>query len=528
MSKKLTNREEFDLYLEGFESNPLFWGRIYFKHHFRNHSPKFHVDLLIDSVNERYLAVAAPRESAKSTVLTFLHSIHGICFKKYRFIVIVQNTFSKAAGSLETIKKEFRENKRLKDTFPVTITRDAMGDSIFRHPDGFETRVLCKGNEQVGSVRGEKFGAYRPDLIIGDDIEDDELVRSPERRQQLKDEFNEALVPAGDREYCKYIFIGTILHDDSLMSELVSKDKYPEYKKLFFKALNEDKDNEWSLWEEKWTVEELQRMRGNKPSVFAKEYQNDPVSGLMAKFHKEDFRYWRIENLDYILFDKQARITSRGSLSTCKAAIACDLAWETKRESDYSVILSAFLTPQSDILVDHYTFKKGLRPHEIEEILFSLEARLRSITGTRVPIGFEKAKLEKVIRFLLREAMKRRNKWLLFKDLQWDADKVQRIVTRLEPRYAQHSLYHKQGMGELEHQLLRIPSGTHDDLPDALQGVVQLLQYPRGKVKPKAEDTEFEWWRKKAIEARLKPRKRYVFGNKANRRVKIPCKVAYR
>ena len=269
-------------------------------------------------------------------------------------------------------------------------------------------------------------------------------------------------------------------------------------------------------------------MRGDKSSVFAKEYQNDPVSGLMAKFHREDFRYWRVENLEYLLFDEQARITSRGSLSSCRAAIACDLAWEEKRESDYSVILSAFLTPQSDILIDYFTFKKGMRPHEIEEILFSLEERLRAVTGTTVPVGFEKAKLEKVIKHLLSQAMKQRNRWLVFKDLQWDADKIQRIVTRLEPRYSQHTIFHKQGMGELENQLLRVPSGTHDDLPDALQGVCQLLHYPKMKKKEEVVDDEFEWWRKQAIMAHTRSADRYVFGNKSVKGFEIPYKVAYR
>ena len=82
-------------------------------------------------------------------------------------------------------------------------------------------------------------------------------------------------------------------------------------------------------------------------------------------------------------------------------------------------------------------------------------------------------------------------------------------------------------MGDLEHQLLRVPSGTHDDLPDALQGLVQLLQFPRSKPKPKVEDDAFEWWRKQAIEYRTPRKKRYVFGNK-NKNWGIPARIAYK
>ena len=169
-----------------------------------------------------------------------------------------------------------------------------------------------------------------------------------------------------------------------------------------------------------------------------------------------------------------------------------------------------------------------MRPHEIEEILFSMEERLRSITGSSVFIGWEKAKLEKVMQFLLKEAMRKRNKWLIFKPLQWDTDKVQRILTRLEPRYAQHTIYHRRDMGELEHQLLRFPSGTHDDLPDALQGLVQLLQYPKTQRNIQEErDDEFEWWRKKALKLHKPDKKRFVFGRR-NKQFEIPAKVAYR
>jgi len=187
MTKNLsiTEQEQFrkdnETIHQSFIANPMGWGFIFFKHHFRDNSPWFHAKILTEALKHRFFAVQAPRESAKSTILTFLYAIWSICFKKKRFIVIVQNTYKKSATSLDTIKKEFKENAMLKQYFGVEIIRDAEGDAIFRHPDGFETRVLCKGTEQIGSIRGEKFGAYRPDLFIIDDLEDDEMVRNPER-----------------------------------------------------------------------------------------------------------------------------------------------------------------------------------------------------------------------------------------------------------------------------------------------------------------------------------------------------------
>lgn len=507
--------------LEEFRINPLMFGMYYFPEHFRLVPGKFHLEITKASVTERYLAVASPRGSAKSTILTFLRTIHGISFKEFRFVVIAQNTFSKAAESLETIKAEIKSNEKFKKDFGIKLVRDSVGDSIFKHRDGLEMRILCKGADQIGSLRGEKFRAYRPDLIIIDDLEDDEMVRNPERRLDLKNMFDEALVPCGEAGKVRILAIGTPLHDDSLVAKLIGSDFYQEYKKIVYKARYEVGEERFSLWPQKWTLEQLDWLEREKPAVFAKEYQCDPTSGMNVTFSSDNFRYWKIEEGNYILLGKTGEVVSRGRLSDCKAAIACDLAWEEDKTADFSVILPAFLTPHSEILVDEYVCKKGLRPHEIEEILFNLEARYQSLTGGSVPIGFEKAKLEKVIKHLLKEAMVKRNKYLIFKDLLWDKDKVTRIETRLEPRYMNHTIYHKTGMGDLEYQLTRFPNGTHDDLPDALQGVVQLLEYPKKIKQEEAREDLFMKLRQRAIDSKKHVKKTYVFGN--IKTAKIPC-----
>ena len=492
------------------EANPMVWGHYFFQRHFRMKTPAFHVDIIRAAMRHRHVAIAAPRESSKSTLLNFLYPFHGIMFKRFHFIILLSNTFKKAAMALDTIKNELKDNEKLKASLavPIQITKDAEGDSEFRHPGGYMVKVLCKGVDQIGSIRGVKFGAYRPDLIIVDDVEDDELVKNPMRRQELQNNVDEALMPAGEAEKCQFIWIGTILHDDSQLAKLVIHEgKYNEYHKMFYQAhLNVKTDHESSLWPEKWTVERLNELMADKPLVYAKEYQNDPVAGRAQLFQEEDFRYWKAEHGRYWLFDRNSvQAIGSGSLLDCKAAIACDLAWEDKRMADYTVILPGFLTPQSEILVWPYIAKKGMRPYEIEEILFHLVARLEALTRSRVPIGMEKAKLEKVMRWMLREAMKRRNKWLILKDLIWDGDKIQRVEVRLSARYNQHAIFHQQGMGELEHQLLRFPSAAHDDLPDALQGLVQMLQFPKGMKKQAEPDDLFMQLRKFAKMSRKAP-----------------------
>jgi hypothetical protein len=467
--------------------------------------PRFHIDICNAAETNEHLAVAAPRGSAKSTILAFLKPLHSVLFKRKRFILLISNTFTKAILTLQSMKIAVQKNRKIIDFFPnITLAKDSEGDTEFVHPDGYTTKVLCRGVDQLGATRGVKFGDYRPDLIIGDDMEDDELVRSPERRLQLQSDFDDALIPTGDRN-TQYIFIGTILHDDSQLAKLVSEKNYPEYHKLVYRARNEVGGVVTSLWPEKWSVEQLNKMEKEKPTTFAKEMQNDPVAGANQRFKKENFRVWRQEGSDYILTNEFGEYTVRGSMANCVPAIACDLAWKEKRESDSCAILPGYLTPNSEILIEDYIHEKGLKPNDIAEHLFVMADRMQKLTGMSPAIGFEKAMLENVTKWFLKQEMRRRNKFLVTKELVWDADKITRIETRLIPRYAQHVIYHKRGMGDLEYQLERFPYGAHDDLPDAEQGLVQLLQFPRSFKKAEAVDDEFEWWRKQAIEAKKAP-----------------------
>lgn len=513
-----------------FENNPIIFGKWYFPHHFRDRSPYFHWIIIKESYDNPFFACEAPRGSAKSTILAFLKPIHRIAFKQKRFIVIVQNTYKKSVNTLESIKDEIRWNEKLREDFGITLEKDSEGDSIFRSRDGFRTRVLCKGVEQIGSIRGEKFGAYRPDYILCDDMEDDEMVKSAERRQSLKELYDNALIPAGDIKNLDVDVIGTILHDDSHMAALVSTGEYTEYRKLFFKARFENivSDSRESLWPERWTVAELDEMERLKPEAFAKEMQGDPSSGSLETIRRSDFRQWRIEENQAVLYGADGEVHSRWALRECRAGVGIDLAWEEKKSSDFAAIVPGIITPANDLLIDTYICKRGLRPDEFENIVFDMSDRYELLTGKRVCFGFEKAKLEKVMKWFLQESMKRRGKYLWFKDIAWGTqDKVERIMFRVANRYAQHSIYHKRGMGDLENQLIRLRSAAHDDLADALAMLPEMLSYAPTKQKEKQKEDVFKFLQRNTVGWRNKNQRtsRYIFGAKVRPSV-VDAKVS--
>ena len=341
---------------------------------------------------------------------------------------------------------------------------------------------MCKGVEQIGSIRGEKFGAYRPDDIVGDDMEDDEMVKSAERRQSLRDLYKDVIKYCGDKA-TEVDIVGTILHDDSLIARMMSSTDYRKYRKLFFPAKfkAEDTGEYESIWPEKWSIEELNEMEKEDPESFAKEMQGDPSSGSLETIRREDFRQWNIVEGQAVLYDDMGGVSARWNLRDCRAAVGIDLAWEDKKANDFAAIVPGLITPANDLLVDTYLNKKGLRPDEFEKIIFDMDARYSAMTGKRVCFGFEKAMLEKLMKWFLKEAMKRTGVFLQFKDISWGTtDKVARIMYRMANRYSQHSVYHRRGMGDLENQLIRLRSAAHDDLCLVGETIIQTL---RGKVK---------------------------------------------
>jgi len=534
MAKRVERREEYDgkslkiigTLKERIERSPIDFGLFAFQEtHFRQTFSMMHRRLLaaaaavVDGmpVNPR-LVIAAPRGHGKTTCLSFLLVCYWVVFKKKRHIVILQATLSKATDALSTVKYEVSNNPLLK-VFGIEVIKDTTEEAIFEHRDGFRIRIVCKGYEQMGKIRGEKFIAWRPDAVLVDDLDDDKTVQNPELRAECERIFNDAVDPAIDYQSGgQLIFIGTILHDDCLIAKLISPNQYFNFKKYRFQALNVDGDgNEFALWPEKYSIEDLKEIERHDPIKFAKEYQNDPISGARRQFYESDFRRWTIQNGYAVLYNDDGSALASYALTDCKAAIGCDLAWSEKKEADYSVLMPGILTPNDEILLDDYVAKKGLRPDEFERILFDMVKKYEKMTGYVVPVGFEKAALEKVVKWLLGKAMRDRNKYLILKDIKWDKDKISRIVTTLQPRYVNHTIFHRANFGEYEHQLLRIPSGTHDDLPDAAHSTVKLLKFPKkGKVVEHTE-TEFEWLMNRHKRKMDSNRQPFVFGHKNQR-----------
>ncbi len=253
-------------------------------------SPAFHREMWdIAMSGSRRIAIAAPRSHAKSTAITLALTLFVFLFRFRRYGFIVSDTESQASQFLGDIKTELLENTELKETFGIKrIVKDAITDIIVECNDGHQFRIQALGAEQ--KVRGRKWRNLRPDYIVCDDLENDEMVESEQRREKFSSWFFKALVPSLSKKGMIFV-VGTILHMDSVLMNLMKNDTWVS--KLYTAHAGFD-DFSNLLWPEQWSEKELKLIRqefidGGRTEGYAQEYLNDPLAHSEAYFQREDF-----------------------------------------------------------------------------------------------------------------------------------------------------------------------------------------------------------------------------------------------
>ena len=236
------------------------------------------------------IAIAAPRAHAKSTAITHALTLFLFLFSKRKYGIIVSDTESQASQFLGDIKMELLENESLRDLFGIRrLIKDAVTDIVVECSDGYRFRITALGAEQ--KVRGRLWRKQRPDYIIVDDLENDEVVENDDRRKKLNNWFFKALVPSLSKTGI-IVVVGTILHMDSVLMRLMAN---RSWKHKLYKAHESFDDFSNCLWPEQWSADELKIKRqefidDGSPEGYAQEYLNDPIAHSEAFFKKEDFK----------------------------------------------------------------------------------------------------------------------------------------------------------------------------------------------------------------------------------------------
>jgi hypothetical protein len=173
---------------------------------------------ILDDDSIQLAAIAAPRGFGKTSLVNLAYPAKKILFREKKFIVPVSCTADQAMLQAENLKRELLTNKEIVNLFGEMRT-ETFSKETWITASG--TMVMPRGAGQ--QIRGFLFGRFRPDLIILDDLENSKEVDNPENRKKLKQWLFSDVLNSVDRSLnnWKILMIGTILHEDSLLANLI-------------------------------------------------------------------------------------------------------------------------------------------------------------------------------------------------------------------------------------------------------------------------------------------------------------------
>lgn len=462
---------------------------------------------------DRFVAIAAPRGFAKSTAITHCYALGALLFRERRFALIVSDTETQAVLFLQDIKKELQDNEDLIKLFrikrdangKVQFVKDSESDFIVECDDGWQFRLMAKGSEQ--KVRGLKWGSKRPDLIICDDLENDEIVLNKDRREKFRKWFYGALLPCRSDNGIVRV-VGTILHMDSLLERLMPetqlsgikrvkqlvREELKEYtavklpwKSVKYRAHNPDFSA--LLWserrDEEWLRSERQKyIEMGLPEIYAQEYLNVPLDESNAYFKRADFLAQRED-------DKTRAKTYY---------ITADLAISEDERADYSVFTVGGMDSDGILHVVH-SIRERLDGKEIVEIIMQLEKKFKPEA-----FGIEEGQISKSLGPFLRDLMVRSNQYVnlipmkhLSKDKMTRARSIQARMRAGAVKFDKEALWYQ----TLEDECLRFPRDKHDDQVDALAYLGLLIDKMVDALTPKEEEKEL--WDEEMVASGLQP-----------------------
>ncbi len=451
----------------------------YFPHYIRSpHKSELHRYLfkrlpeIVASTRSETDAIAAPRGEAKSTLVSQLFVLWCLVTGRKKYPVIVMDSIDQAYPMLEAIKAELEFNPRLSMDYP-----DACGQGRVWQSGTIVTRGDAKV-QVAGSgkkLRGLRHGPHRPDLCVLDDIENDEQVRNPDRRDKLQSWLTKTVLPLGGAA-AKFdvVYIGTILHYDSVLNRTLSNKMWRTAK---FRALLQwpDRMDLWDTWEAilcsdgeaeadvfhalhrtemetgaavSWLARPLvalMKIRARDGhDAFDSEYQNDPVAGDNAPF-AGCIQFWVNRLADWVFYG------------------ACDpsLGKAGASRDPSALLVGGFLRTTGVLDVVEAQIKKRLPDRIIEDVI-ELQGLYKCVLWVVETVQFQE--------FLRTELVKRsaaRGVPVPARAVQPIADKLLRIES-LQPHVRNGLIRLHPSQQTLIDQLRHFPKADHDDGPDAL------------------------------------------------------------
>lgn len=348
------------------------------------------------------------------------------------------------------------------------------------------------------------------DLAVLDDVITQKNAYTEEGRETVKTQYSylSSIEGTGADE----LIVGTRYHPLDLYSELIDKqmDDYDDEGNIlgadnFYEVLQYpvesigDGTGEF-LWprtkapDGKWygfNAKELaiKRLQYQNATYFRAQYYNDPHDVDSSPIQKSDFQYYDPKYLyqkDGYVFFKRERLN---------VVAAADFAYTVGKKSDYTAIVVIGVDGAGNYYILEVDRFKTQKASEIyNRILKAYEHW-----------GFRKIRIEvTAAQSMMVDDFKdnyiRKQGLSLsideFKPSRWQGSKEERMMSTLEPKYANKQIWHAQGSGNMQllEEELMFTNPPHDDIKDALASAIDFAVPPTNFYRAKMQkEPEFQY-----------------------------------
>ena len=415
---------------------------------------------VIDDPRHQLVLIMAPRGFGKTSIDTIAYPARNLLYGLKKFIVPVSATSTSAELQSENLKKELLSNKDIEVLFgPQKTNKWSMESWV----SASGTMIMPRGAGQ--QIRGLLHGMNRPDLIICDDLETAEGVRSEDQRTKLLEWFMSDVMGSVDMgsKTWKIVVVGTVLHEDSLLMNLL---KHDDFKKVVIELCDDELNSNWPDFMSNEQIRALydRYEKAGKLDTFYREYRNKPISAEDAVFRKQHFKHYQ-EPL------------SKDICRDLIHVIIVDPAKTVKLHSaDSAVVCVAVSRSRHEIYVRDISHGKFF-PDELYNEAFNMASKWNA----RI-LAYEVTGLNEFIEQPMTNEKTRRGSHVQLIPLKARGKKEERVA-QLVSYYRSGFIWHNEAVcGVLEGQLLSFPASALWDVMDALAYIIPIM------------DTEYQYF----------------------------------
>ena len=472
LEKKISQNSNFRKELA--RQSLIWFAKIYFSKYLFYKTAPFQKEIykiLQDDDNDLLDEIIAHRGSAKTTMAMLFYPIWAMINRRKHHIVLISDTFSQVKDHIYNLKNELESNTRLiKDFGPFDVKMETQKKEEWQKSSmiipNYDVKIVGKSTGQ--RIRGTRYKQYRPDVLVIDDIEDLEMVRTKEQRDKTHRWLTGSVIPAGEKDRTKKVLIGNLLHKDAIMNRIK-------------KEIQEGKRNgrvfEFPIMDSKGEI----LWKGKYPDMKAIEAEKKNVSGgtmigmrawqreYMLKLVPEEGQIIKDEWIQYYDSVPDDIIVFRGT--------GVDLAISKKASADYTAMVSGKLAEEKE------KPKVYVMPNPVNERLSGFETTERA---RRVSLGlgdnenltplwvedvaYQRMQVEAMIKAGLPAT-----------SIKVSTDKRARLMTISS--YVENGtvVFPRKGCEDLLLQLTGFGVEAHDDLVDAFVYMVQGLMNQYGQ-----------------------------------------------